>query len=162
MSARWGCEGCPDKAKCAVNGCAAVRGVSIDALIDALRADVYSAPIPPVYCGKQHPSENVRCTRLHMHDQDAHHSEDAGIFWLSERGLAPTAVVLVTLAVGRVRWTRELCTVRRVLLAHVRLSVEVQSVCDPSQVATVPINNRSVELVAPALPDHAGGEHVVQ
>jgi hypothetical protein len=59
------------------------------------------------------------------------------------------AVVLVTLAVGDMRWDSELCDVASMARVHGVLTARCVSVCSPSEEAWVPVNDRSIELVAP-------------
>jgi hypothetical protein len=59
------------------------------------------------------------------------------------------AVVLATLTVGDMRWDGELCDVASMACVHGVLTARCVSVCSPSQEAWVPVNDRSVQLVAP-------------
>jgi len=70
----------------------------------------------------------------------------------------PGAVVKVTLVVGQLRWDGELCTVLHVHQVPTSRVAECVSWWSPSQVAMVPVNDLSLELVAPAVPETTGGE----
>ena len=68
-------------------------------------------------------------------------------------GVAKGAVVRVTLASGPIQWRGELCDVERVFLMYGRLVAQCTSVWESHVTALVPVNELSVEVVAPPVPE---------
>lgn len=67
-------------------------------------------------------------------------------------GVTPGAVVAVTLAVGRYRWTNERCYVRYVQQRGTGPVAVVASIRRPAEVATVQINPRAVTVLFASVP----------
>lgn len=67
------------------------------------------------------------------------------------------AVVKVTVAIGQNQWFGELCTVDSMHQVHGTLFARCRSWWFPHLELLVPVNEKSVELVAPAVPETAGG-----
>jgi hypothetical protein len=71
-------------------------------------------------------------------------------------GVAAGAVVKVTLRSGNVQWDGELCTVERVFPMYGQLMAQCTSWWGPAALTClVPVNEKSVELVAPPVPERA-------
>lgn len=68
-------------------------------------------------------------------------------------GVAAGAVVKATVASGQTNWNGELCDVERVFLMHSLLVAECRSWWTPSVTCVVPVNEVTIELVAPPVPE---------